>query len=77
MAKQWRWDRGAANAGTPPAGPLVVKLSPFLTLTFHERKAVTVRLSCEGASKDLDVGAKVRKRKKKKKAVCCQPTGHP
>ena len=56
---QWKWDRGAMNCGTPPAGPLVIKLNGSLTLTLMDRLGITVRYACDGCMREFDLGAKL------------------
>ena len=40
---QWKWDRGAMNAGAAPAAPVVLKLNGSLTFTIADQRTMSVR----------------------------------
>ena len=61
VAKQWKWDQAAQNAGTPPKEPLKVKLNTALTLTFEARHTIELRFSCEGCVRVFDLGVKAKR----------------
>lgn len=61
IEKEWKWDSGAQNAGTPPVNPIDIHMTKSLTLTFVDKFTISVRFNHEGMNRVFDLGMKLRR----------------
>ncbi|TYZ57533.1 hypothetical protein PybrP1_005405 [[Pythium] brassicae (nom. inval.)] len=62
IVKNWKWDRKAQHAGSPPTEPVVIQLNDALLLTYRDRSSISVTFApCPGISVDFACGEQLRR----------------
>ena len=61
ITSNWKWDRGAQNAGMVPAGGVNMPLNAFMNISFEDRFTIVINYEMEGIRKSFDAGLKLKR----------------
>jgi hypothetical protein len=61
ISNEWKWDKGAQNAGVMPPGGVNMPLNSFMNIAFEDRKNIVISYEVEGIRKSFNAGLKLKR----------------